>query len=156
MAKHRHRHIVDTGLTLMAHASIPPRFWTAAFTTAVFLINRLPTSILGNKSPYKIVFGSPSSYTLLRVFGCACYPLLTRFERSKLDYKSVHCVFLGYSTHHKGYQCLNMQTSRIYISRHVKFDELIFPFRSTQGSTKFDFHAFKVRALLRPLQIVVL
>ena len=48
------------------------------------------------------------------------------------------------------------ETSRIYISWHVKFDELMFPFRSTQGSTKFDFHAFKVRALARPLQIAVL
>ncbi|KAF5472656.1 hypothetical protein F2P56_009355 [Juglans regia] len=68
LAERRHRHIVDTGLTLMAHASIPPRFWTAAFNTAVFLINRLPTSILGNKSPYELVFGATPSYTLLRVF----------------------------------------------------------------------------------------
>jgi len=42
--------------------------------------------------------------------------------------------------------------SHIYISWHVKFDELTFPFRSTQGSTKSDFHAFKVRALLGPLR----
>ena len=49
-----------------------------------------------------------------------------------------------------------MQTSLIYISRHIKFDELTFPFRSTQGSIKFDFHAFKVRALPRPLHIIAL
>jgi hypothetical protein len=42
--------------------------------------------------------------------------------------------------------------SHIYISWHVKFDELTFPFRSTQGSTKSDFHAFKVRALPGPLR----
>jgi hypothetical protein len=41
----------------------------------------------------------------------------------------------------------------IYIFRHVKFDELTFPFRSTQRCTKSDFHAFKVRALPRSLQI---
>jgi len=45
--------------------------------------------------------------------------------------------------------------SYIYISRHVKFDELTFPFRSTQRCTKSDFHAFKVRAFPRSLQIVV-
>jgi histone deacetylase 1/2 len=115
LAERRYRYIMDTGLTLMAHASIPPRFWTTAFTTTVFLINRLPTSTLGNKSPYELVLGSPPSYTFLRVFGCAYYPLLTPFRRSKLDYKSARCVFLDYSTHHKGYQCLNMQTGRIYI-----------------------------------------
>jgi len=46
-----------------------------------------------------------------------------------------------------------MQTGHIYISQHVKFDELTFPFRSTQRCTKSDFHEFKVRALPRSLQI---
>jgi histone deacetylase 1/2 len=42
-AERKHRHIVETGLTLLAHASVPFRFWSDAFTTACFLINRLPT-----------------------------------------------------------------------------------------------------------------
>lgn len=36
------RHIVETGLTLLHHASIPLTFWPEAFATAVYLINRLP------------------------------------------------------------------------------------------------------------------
>jgi histone deacetylase 1/2 len=39
----KHHHIVETGLTLLAHASVPFRFWSDAFTTACFLINRTPT-----------------------------------------------------------------------------------------------------------------
>lgn len=42
----RHRHIVKTGLALICHASIPITFWPFAFTTAAYLINRLPTSTL--------------------------------------------------------------------------------------------------------------
>jgi len=141
LAECRHWHIVDTSLTLMTHAFISPRFWIVEFTTAVFLINRLPTSILGNKSPYELVFGSPPSYTLLRVFGCTCYPLLTPFGRSGLDYKSVCCVFLGYCTHHKRVSMFkHANRSHIYIYIYIKFDELTFPFRFTQGSTKSDFH----------------
>ena len=34
----KHRHIVETGLTLLAHASVPFRFWSDAFATACFLI----------------------------------------------------------------------------------------------------------------------
>lgn len=120
----------------------------AAFHTAVFLINRLPTSTLGLKSSYELVFGSPPSYDLLRIFGCACYPWLTPFGWSKLDYKSTRCVFLGYSIHHRGYQCLDIKSGRIlYLSRHVIFDELTFPFMCQQGSTKSNLHSFKVRAL---------
>lgn len=47
LAKRWHRHIVETGLTLLAHASVPTKFWTAAFNTAMLLINPLPTPILG-------------------------------------------------------------------------------------------------------------
>jgi histone deacetylase 1/2 len=42
-AERKHRHIVKTGLTLLAHASMPFRYWSDAFFTACFLINRMPT-----------------------------------------------------------------------------------------------------------------
>lgn len=47
-----HRHIVEMGLTLLSHANLPVSFWPLAFTTAVYLINRLPTPTLNNNSPY--------------------------------------------------------------------------------------------------------
>lgn len=37
-------------------------------------------------------------------------------------------MFLGYSDKHKGYRCLYPPTGRVYISRHVIFDEINFPF----------------------------
>lgn len=37
--KRKHRHIVEVGLTILANASIPLKFWDEAFVTAVFLIN---------------------------------------------------------------------------------------------------------------------
>ena len=46
VVERKHRHIVDLGLTLLHHASLPLQFWDYAFTTIVYLINRLPTSSL--------------------------------------------------------------------------------------------------------------
>jgi hypothetical protein len=49
-AERMHRHIVETSLTILAHASVPFRYWSDAFFTAYFLINCLPTHILNMKN----------------------------------------------------------------------------------------------------------
>ncbi|KAJ9544050.1 hypothetical protein OSB04_023757 [Centaurea solstitialis] len=55
-AKRRHRHIVETGFSLLSHATLPLTFWPLAFTTVAYLINRLPTPTLNNQSPYVTLF----------------------------------------------------------------------------------------------------
>lgn len=56
-AERRHRHIVETGMTLLHHASAPSNYWTHALAIAVYLINRLPTLLLMRKSPFEALFG---------------------------------------------------------------------------------------------------
>jgi hypothetical protein len=127
----KHRHIVEIGLTFLAHASVPFRFWSDDFFTASFLINRMPTCLLKIKTPIKQLFNEPTDYTFLKVFGCACWPHTRPYNQRKLEFHSQKCVFLGYSSQHKGYTCLHIPSSRLYISRDVVFDENVFPFSST-------------------------
>jgi hypothetical protein len=50
--------------------------------------------------------------------------------------RSTRCVFFGYSAaDHKGYQCLDLSTNNIIISRHVVFDETVFPFAASPRLT---------------------
>uniref|UniRef100_A0A2N9GPX8 Retroviral polymerase SH3-like domain-containing protein n=1 Tax=Fagus sylvatica TaxID=28930 RepID=A0A2N9GPX8_FAGSY len=109
---------------------MPKPYWLEAFSTTAYLINRLPTPILNSTSPYKVLFNTHPDYSHLRTFGCACYPYLGPYKHDKLSPKSILCVFLGYSTHSKGYRCLDPKTNKIYTSRHVVFDESTFPFTS--------------------------
>jgi hypothetical protein len=74
---------------------------------------------------------------MLKIFGCACWPHLRPYNKHKLSFRSKPCVFIGYSSLHKGYKCLDIDTGRVYISRDVIFDEAIFPF-STPSSTIAD------------------
>jgi len=69
-------HIVDLGLTLLHHATLPLQFWDYAFTTAVYLINRLPTASLNFAIPFVTLFNKDLDFHFLKTFGCACFPLL--------------------------------------------------------------------------------
>ena len=64
----------------------------------------------------------------LHMFGCAYYPNLSSIAPHKLSPRSSLCIFLGYSTNHKGYRCLDLHSNRIFVSRHVVFDESFPPF----------------------------
>lgn len=130
IAERKHRHIVETALTLLSHSQVPQKFWCFAFHMAVHLINRMPIAQLNNKYPYEILFGSSPNYLTLRVFGCLCYPWLCPYSQNKLSNRSMPCVFLGYSTQHHAYQCYHPPTKKLYISRYMTFHELIFPFQS--------------------------
>uniref|UniRef100_A0A2N9G9X8 Integrase catalytic domain-containing protein n=1 Tax=Fagus sylvatica TaxID=28930 RepID=A0A2N9G9X8_FAGSY len=130
VAERKHRHIVDKGLTLMSQASLPLHLWPYAFSTSVFLINRLPSPHRGFISPWERLFGSIPSYSSFRSFGCACYPLLRPYSKHKLLLRSVQCVFLGYPSNAKDFLCFDPVLSRFFVSRHVQFDETVYPFHN--------------------------
>jgi histone deacetylase 1/2 len=127
IAERKHRHIVETGIALLAHSSLPVRFWDEAFLTAVYLINRMPAQNLQNTAPLTCLRGEHPDYSFLRAFGCACWPNLRPYNNRKLAFRSRLCVFLGYNQQHKGYKCLDRSSGQIFVSRDVVFDENFFP-----------------------------
>ncbi|KAG8472122.1 hypothetical protein CXB51_036777 [Gossypium anomalum] len=133
LVERKHRHIVDVGMTLLAQANVPMHLWTHAFITAVHLINRLPTPVLNGKSPYELLYKSMPTYMHIKVFSCRYYPYLRPFNSHKLQFRSKPCVFLGYSPVHKGYKYLD-DNGKMFISRHVTFDETCFPFNRSVSS----------------------
>jgi histone deacetylase 1/2 len=52
----KHRHVIEIGLALLAHALFPMKFWQYAFQSTTFLINRMPSKVLNNASPYLTLF----------------------------------------------------------------------------------------------------
>jgi hypothetical protein len=57
----------------------------------------------------------------------------------KLTPQSTWCVFLGYSSDHKGYHCLDLSTNRLIISQHEVFDEDSFPLAASPNLNDLNF-----------------
>ncbi|GFZ16739.1 hypothetical protein Acr_26g0000090 [Actinidia rufa] len=91
--------------------------------TAAYTINRVPSPLLGNLTPYERLYGTPPDYHSLRVFGCAYFVLLQPHEQTKLEPRSRLCCFLGYGIEHKGYRCWDPLSRRLRVSPHVVFWE---------------------------------
>jgi Reverse transcriptase (RNA-dependent DNA polymerase)/gag-polypeptide of LTR copia-type/GAG-pre-integrase domain len=128
LIERKHRHVVELSLASMYHASIPLEYWDTIFESTLFVINRLPTVSNYSVSPFEKLFHQVPEYQYLHTLGCECFPLLRPYNQHKLQPRSESCVFMGYSALHKGYKCLHLPTQRLYISRHVKFNEIYFPF----------------------------
>ncbi len=129
VAERKHRHLIQCALALSLSPNylLPISYRSYAVSTVAHLINRLPTPNLKQKTPWELLFHKPPDIQYLRTFGCQCFPLLTPYTAHKLHPKTISCVFLGYPTNTKGYLCLDPITKRIYTSRHVLFNENIFP-----------------------------
>lgn len=61
--------------------------------TAVYVINRTPSSSLDGKSPKEVWIGKLLDYSHLSTFGCAAYSC---HNIGKLEPRSQKCIFMRY------------------------------------------------------------
>ena len=106
-----------------------------------------------NQVPFVTLFKKEPDFHFLKTFGLACLPLLRPYHTHKLNFRSQECLFLRYSSSHKGYKCLS-SSGKVYISKDVLFNELRFPYfdlfsTSTSSITNLDFY-FSLNPNLSP------
>jgi hypothetical protein len=116
------------GVTLLAHASMPLKYWDETFFVATYMINQTPTKVLDYDTPLHKLLGATPDCSNFRVFSCVCWLNLRPYNAHKLLLCSTHCVFLGYNNMHKGFKCLDISSKHIYVSHDVIFNEPIFLF----------------------------
>lgn len=121
------RTINDSLRTMLLHAAAPPTLWPDALATVTYLLNRRPCPVRSNITRHELLLSLPPAYEHLRVFESVCYPNTDATASHKLAPRSSPCIFTGYPAGYEGYRCYKLDTRRVITSRHVPFDENVFP-----------------------------
>ncbi|XP_016568825.1 uncharacterized protein LOC107867203 isoform X1 [Capsicum annuum] len=127
----KHKHILEVARALKFQSRIPVRFWGECVRTVVYLINKLPSSFLNDKTLYEMLFGRPTKNDHLRVFGCLCYANVLP-KGDKFQERATRVVMIEYCESQKGYRLYEPSTGLLFVSRDVTFKELIFPFKNEE------------------------
>jgi hypothetical protein len=77
-------------------SKLPSSFWSYAMLHATFLINRAPTPLLANQTPYFVLHNQLPDISLFKVFGCLCYASTLHNHRTKLQSRARKTVLLSY------------------------------------------------------------
>ncbi|RVW14835.1 Retrovirus-related Pol polyprotein from transposon TNT 1-94 [Vitis vinifera] len=124
-------------------AKTPISYWGEAITSAVYLINRVPSNSINFQTPLQAltnVVVAPTVPNLPpRVFGCVAFVHLHKHQRTKLTSHALQCVFVGYALHKKGYRCYHPPTRQMYITMDVVFHEDSMYF-SSESELQGEYH----------------
>ena len=88
---------MDTVRAFLISSSCLEIFYRKATLIAIYTINRIPSPVIGNVSPFEHLRNCPPNYQMLKFFGCANFVLFQPLEYIKLEPR--------YGIKHKGYHC---------------------------------------------------
>ncbi|KAL3353831.1 hypothetical protein AABB24_018482, partial [Solanum stoloniferum] len=137
VVERRHRHILETARAVKFQSGLPSRFWGLCIEAAVYILNRIPSTVLNGRSPFQLLYNKLPSLLHLRVIGCLCFAT-TLIQKDKFSPRAVRAVLVGYSSHQKGYKLYDLENKSFFVSRDVVFMETIFPFQNDLQNDKED------------------
>jgi hypothetical protein len=94
----------------------PKTFWSKAVLTAVYLIQRLPTSVLDNKNSLKVLGKTKNNLDHLKIFECTYFVHIRRHD--KFDKNALKTMFLITLINKKVINIL-IHANKKYISHNV-------------------------------------
>ncbi|UZJ55598.1 hypothetical protein CBS101457_004918 [Exobasidium rhododendri] len=134
-AERPNRTILDAVRTMLLSSGLPPSLWAEAAVTLAYTKNRSPHKALGREGvPESLFTGQPCSVAHLRPFGCRAWNYINNHQREKLDPTASPLVMVGYAATSKAWRLMDPLTYKITLGYHVKFQEDIFPCKTSTAT----------------------
>lgn len=114
------RTILERVRSILNESGLPKVFWAEAVNIAVYVVNRLPASDIGDKVPEELWSKTFPKLDHLRRFGCVCY---YHSDDGKLQPRAKKDIFIGYPGGVKGYKVWSLEDKRAVVSRNMTFKE---------------------------------
>eukprot|EP01018_Ginkgo_biloba_P031784 Gb_37711 [translate_table: standard] len=115
------RTLLERSRSMLSGASLEKKFWAEAVMTSCYLINRSPSSSLGDKTPHEVWCDSPMEDDGYKVEVVDFFS--SKDKENKLDTTSQAYICNVYSKNVKAYRLFDPLTRRIIICKDVIFYE---------------------------------
>ena len=119
----KNRTVMEMARCLMFEKKLLKEFWAEAVNTSVYLLNRLPTKALENKTSYEAWHGVKPNTDHLRDFGSLCYAYIPDVKRDKLNEKVEIGMLTVYNDNLKVYRIYKLKSKKVEACRDIRINE---------------------------------
>jgi hypothetical protein len=123
VAKRKNMAIVRAARAMLHDHGLPLFLWAEACNIVVYLQNRSPHRVLGDKTPKEAFSGKKSEVGHFRIFGCLTYSHVPSEKRTKLEPTAKKSIFVGYSKTSKDFRIYIPSLRKTVVQRDVRFEE---------------------------------
>lgn len=104
VVERRNRTLMEMTRSVMKHMSVPNYLWGEAVRHSTYLLNRVATRVVKDRTPYEAYHSKKPNISHLKVFGCIGYAKIEKQMLKKLDDRSRMLVHLGTEPGSKAYR----------------------------------------------------
>lgn len=117
------RSVVECARTMLIDANLPETLWAEAVSTSVYILNRRPSKIHDNITPFEKFTGKKVTLKHMRKFGAEAHVHIPKIARTKFDSKAEKVIVVGYDGYSTNYRLYNPNTRKVTVARDVMFNE---------------------------------